>query len=115
VLSSSAQILAGWLDVPVFGLAPRPYSARDWTVEEARALIDERGVGYVIVHSADSEGGSGAGREFFRSLRAGQVPEWLHVVERSQDFTVYAVAGARQAGASSEPVTPGTATGRSGD
>ncbi len=108
ILSSSAQMLAGWVDAPVLGLAPRPYSARDWDADEVRAMTRERRVGYVVVHAADTDGGGNAGRTFFRDVRAGKVPAWLRPVESGEQFTIYEVAADENA---SLPVTFGTSDG----
>jgi hypothetical protein len=93
VLSSSAQLFGGLFDLPALGLAPQIYSARSWTTDEARALVDRYGVCHVLLHARDTEG-AGDGREFFSDLRAGRIPPWLELRHSAPELSVYIVATA---------------------
>ncbi len=91
VLSSSSQVLGGLFDLPVLGLAPRIYSARRWTAEEVRALVEQYDVCHVLLYPRDTEG-AGDGREFFRELREGRRPSWLEPLRSSPELSVFVVS-----------------------
>ena len=81
------------LDRPVVGLPGPMYTRTTWTEDEARRVIAQYGVAYVVFfpHLFDPSAPEVVNQTFFRNLKQGRVPSWLEPTFSSASVRLYHV------------------------
>ena len=107
VLACRAQVLYPLLGRPVISPPPDEYSKTTWDEDAIHRLSRRFGVRYVVVFPRllNKTNGQDA---FFRALRDGQAPLWLHPLHSSPNIQVYQVNESDEARAKAIPDCAGS-------
>src|SRR5262249_13801989 len=93
LLGNEAQLTGVILDKPVVGLPGPMFTRTTWTEDEARHVVANDGVGYVLLvpHLFDPSAPELVNQTFFRQLKQGRVPSWLEPTFSSASVRLYHV------------------------
>jgi hypothetical protein len=95
LLSDLEHRLSAQTGRAVVGLIDANYTARVWTTDEVKRLVQELGIEEVVFFPPgfEPQNRENVNRPFWKELRAGQVPAWLKPRYVSERVAIYDVVG----------------------